>query len=644
MKRIFVVAGLCIAACQYQFDPEGSGCAADGACPSGYVCSAERVCRLANSAGDSGTSGGSGGGSTSGGSGGGSTSGGAGGGVADGGTDAGVACDCARPECAGQVCRASTGPCDRTEVCTAGACPTDRSADAGVLCAPATCQQSGLAGSRRCDGQGMCAPALVQSCGAYACDDVNDVCRASCSVDPHCASGQFCGTDGGCRLKLDNGIPCSAASQCVSGFCADGVCCNTVCAEGCDSCDEPGLSGTCSLVSRGASGALPCDGGFLCDGAQALCPVGCVADDECTSTSYCRNQQQCAPKKNNGEQCSAANQCASGFCADGVCCNTACDEGCDRCTTGTCTIVAAGVAGDRPSCTPYLCNGTSAACPQTCTSPANCVGAVACINAICGGRLGNGQSCAGRDAGDCGSGFCANGFCCDTECAGACDRCDVASGRGTCQLTPGASDAGCGTLRCGASSATCPTTCTTSADCISGYFCSGTTCMAQRLAGAMCSSAEQCAAGVCTAFYADTDGDGFGTPASATQRCGTMPPVGYSSATGDCCDQDQEARPGQQQFFQRARTGCGGYDFDCSGTPELEHTTAGAQCGTVQGDPCDRNCTSAGTPGWLTTLPPCGDAGLYFSGCTGGCVEDPPYCALACECSQQSATQAQRCR
>lgn len=636
MKRLFIGVAICIAACQYQFDPDGSGCAADGSCPSGYVCTAELVCRLAGSAGDSGTSGGSGGGS-SGGTAGGASS-------ADGGSDAGATCDCARPECAGQVCRASTGPCDRTEVCTAGVCPPDRAADAGVLCAPATCQSGSLAGTRRCDGQGVCAPPVILSCGLFSCDDVNDVCRSSCSVDPHCVSGHFCGADGGCRLKLDNGIPCSAANECVSGFCADGVCCNTACGESCDSCNEMGLEGICSLVSRGAQGTPPCDGGYLCDGAQRACPVGCVSDDECTGASYCLNQQRCAPKKVNGELCSAANQCASGFCADGVCCNTACDEGCDRCTTGTCTVVDGGTPGERPSCTPYLCNGTSASCPRSCSSSSECVGMAGCINLACGGKLGNGQSCAASDAGACASGFCADGVCCDTACGGPCDRCDLATGRGTCQLTPGAADAGCGTLRCGATSATCPTTCATSADCISGYFCSGTTCTPLRGAGAMCSSAEQCLAGVCTSFYLDTDGDGFGPPASATQRCGTTPPTGYATATGDCCDQDAEARPGQMQFFQRPRTGCGGYDFDCSGTAELERTTPGVQCGVVQGDPCDRGCTSSGTPGWLTPVPPCGDAGTYFTGCTGGCVEDPPYCAMACECSQLSASEPQRCR
>ncbi len=644
MKRTLVFIGVGIAACQYQFDPEGTGCASDGSCPTGYVCTAERVCRMASAMTDSGMGGGaSGGGLSGGGSAGGTVI------MVDGGADAGAGCDCARPECAGQVCRASTGPCDRTEVCTGGVCPSDRSADAGVLCAPSVCQQSSLSGSRRCDGAGVCAAPIVQSCGLYACDELNDVCRGSCSVDQHCAGGNFCNGDAGCRLKFDNGIPCTSASQCVSGFCADGVCCNTECGEGCDSCTQPTLVGTCSLVSRGASGTPSCDGGYLCDGASRRCPSGCQSDDECVGSSYCRNQQSCAAKKANGDLCSGANQCASGFCADGFCCNTACGEGCDSCTTGTCTIIGAGAAGERPSCAPYVCNGTAAACPQSCDGGAQCVGGVSCINGTCGGKLSNGQSCSDRDAGVCASSNCSDGVCCDTACSGACDRCDLPSGRGTCQFTPGQSDAGCGAFRCGASSASCPTTCMSTADCSAGFFCSGMTCVAKLTVGAVCSNAEQCVIGVCTAFYLDTDSDGFGPSASITQRCGTTAPSGYVSATGDCCDQDPDARPGQLQYFERERIGCGGYDFDCSGTPALERSTTGAECTTVQGDNCDRGCTapgapgSGGTPGWLNAVPTCGDAGFYFSGCTNSCGEDPP-CFFACQCFQTSLPELQRCR
>jgi hypothetical protein len=46
----------------------------------------------------------------------------------------------------------------------------------------------------------------------------------------------------------------------------------------------------------------------------------------------------------DGAACSAGSQCQSTFCADGICCNTACDQPFDTCDTpparGTCVAVA----------------------------------------------------------------------------------------------------------------------------------------------------------------------------------------------------------------------------------------------------------------------------------------------------------------
>jgi hypothetical protein len=48
--------------------------------------------------------------------------------------------------------------------------------------------------------------------------------------------------------------------------------------------------------------------------------------------------------KPNGADCTDPSPCASGFCVDGVCCNTACDDPLERCdgrVPGTCTSLAA---------------------------------------------------------------------------------------------------------------------------------------------------------------------------------------------------------------------------------------------------------------------------------------------------------------
>src|SRR5262245_61327427 len=47
-----------------------------------------------------------------------------------------------------------------------------------------------------------------------------------------------------------------------------------------------------------------------------------------------------------GMACSCGGECSSGFCAEGVCCNVACTEGCKTCTSssspGTCVMRATG--------------------------------------------------------------------------------------------------------------------------------------------------------------------------------------------------------------------------------------------------------------------------------------------------------------
>ena len=68
----------------------------------------------------------------------------------------------------------------------------------------------------------------------------------------------------------------------------------------------------------------------------------------------------------------------SGFCVDGVCCNSACVGGCNDCdlspaTAGACTVVPQGSTGANPSCLPDTCDGVSASCPAGCTSDAQCV-------------------------------------------------------------------------------------------------------------------------------------------------------------------------------------------------------------------------------------------------------------------------------
>jgi len=91
-------------------------------------------------------------------------------------------------------------------------------------------------------------------------------------------------------------------------------------------------------------------------------------------------------KNPNGTACTGANECQSGFCVNGYCCDSACGSACDACNLvnnqGSCKIMVDGAAGD-PSCTPYLCDGVQAACPQSCLINADCVNGTTCVGGVC---------------------------------------------------------------------------------------------------------------------------------------------------------------------------------------------------------------------------------------------------------------------
>jgi len=82
----------------------------------------------------------------------------------------------------------------------------------------------------------------------------------------------------------------------------------------------------------------------------------------------------------------------------------------------------------------------------------------------------------------------------------------------------------------------------------------------------------------CTQWFTDHDKDGFGDPNIRTvNTCGTAPPGTppgggqFVRQSGDCCDTDPNAKPGQPGDFVTPRGGgCPGpaFDYNCSGGEE----------------------------------------------------------------------------
>lgn len=195
--------------------------------------------------------------------------------------------------------------------------------------------------------------------------------RAIVSVSPYAAA--MYDTD-----LLGLGDTCAANNECDSSYCADSVCCDKACDGVCVGCGDP--AGSCVQYPRGTDPEAEC-GPYTCSGGGS-CLSSCVVDGDCMAAFYCNGQNACVQKKTNGAACAADSECLSGDCVDGYCCNSPCSASCDRCDSfgseGVCTLSQPGWPGE-PTCGNYLCNGTTAACPSSCTADADCA-----YPAVCG--------------------------------------------------------------------------------------------------------------------------------------------------------------------------------------------------------------------------------------------------------------------
>ena len=344
-----------------------------------------------------------------------------------------------------------------------------------------------------------------------------------------------------------SGVACGCDLECDSGKCVDGVCCSGACDGTCQACNVPGKMGACSPIPAGMAPVLAgqckrddvatcgsdgtcdgngacrrypdgtacekgmCDGAtikgakvcktgkceagantvcspFNCSAATSQCFDGCKEDSECAKGQQCKNGS--CGKKNLGAVCAGNTECDSGFCADGVCCNTTCNGACVSCnqlskmgecspvlkdqtdphkvckdegtascsTSGTCdgsggcakygptttcreakcegaNLLPASScdgkgscrAGNQVPCPPFSCVGN--ACKASCDSDNDCSGGNVCRNGTCGLR-GKGQLCTANA--QCGTTFCIDGVCCENACEGQCKFCASSQARGSC--------------------------------------------------------------------------------------------------------------------------------------------------------------------------------------------------------------------
>ncbi len=255
--------------------------------------------------------------------------------------------------------------------------------------------------------------------------------------------------------------------------------------------------GSFGLPSDAGTGAATDTGGSAAAGAQMGMAVGGArgAGGQVGSGGGLGGAAPGPDPISLGLSCEVGGDCQSGFCIDGVCCNSACQGSCRSCALpgalGTCALVPADAIDPRAacptdnpsscghdgacdgsghcglypagtscsgtscadgkltmaricngnggcvaaitfSCAPYTCDATGTQCGTSCTTADDCTNG-ACVTGTCGSHV---LTALCTTDSDCASGHCAQGACCASACAGPCFSCALPGAMGTCEPDP----------------------------------------------------------------------------------------------------------------------------------------------------------------------------------------------------------------
>lgn len=503
-------------------------------------------------------------------------------------------------------------PCGETGSCDGlGACAFFGD---GITCGEGLCVGETALLPRRCTGDGTCAEPVLVGCQGFRCDTDGQGCADTCTTDNGCQADHFCDVAGACVPRSGNGVSCLRDGQCGSGRCVDGVCCESSCAGSCQRCDTAGAAGQCRPVS-GEDGA--------CTG-QSTCVAGTC-------------------KRLPGQNCGLADQCASGRCVDGVCCESDCTGACETCVSGQCQPI---VSAPSDTCTgESWCDAAGECGPiagSACAGP--CPRGHVCVAGVCMLPAPLGTPCTDDNA--CVSGQCTDGVCCESACLGQCRRCRA---DGRCEYLPiGSEEVG----DCLASDETCGpggvcvgtlgSVCGSGSDCVSGHCVDGVCCNE-----ACDGTCESCMNGTCAGISGSPDLTcpapsmcfgrdqcvGLeGTPCVVNGEC-VSGHCAFANGVGICCDSACEgacetclgANPGQCEPVFSAEN-----DGRCENPDWCD---ANAECGPIEGSSCNPDCPL----GWVclagTCVRPAPDGTMCGSdqACVSGHCIDGVCCESRCD-------------
>ncbi len=413
--------------------------------------------------------------------------------------------DCVSGHCVDGVC------CDTS--CDGSCMACNVPSHVGTCYAVISASDDTCKGTKQCNEAGTCVNLNGQTCSQssdcltkHCIDGVccNSVCSGTCQAcnvtgsvgtcanvlsgemdTPTCPpsglSNYVCDGTGNCDKV--SGQVCSQNGECLTEYCVDNHCCTSSSCPS-DTCTANKLTHySCGTSGNCTPTTTTCPGNLQCNDAHTACLTACSKNSDCVS-GYCNNSGVCTAKRTNGEVCNQgflksssdtpASSCESGFCADGVCCNNACNGTCQSCVLaslqGTCSTVK--------EATDDTCNGT-----KKCDSSGTC-------------DLIDGQGCSSGT--ECYSTYCVDDHCCSTasctnQCTGNSLTVYTCGNSGQCTAAmPVTCD---GHLNCEDASK-CRTSCSSDSHCISGYYCNSGSCVPKNNTGS-CTADNQCSTGHC---------------------------------------------------------------------------------------------------------------------------------------------------
>jgi len=440
----------------------------------------------------------------------------------------------------------------------------------------------------------------------------------------------------------------------------------------------PGDSLSCYSGPEGTKGIGRCTGGIrICSptGAYGAC-IGEVLPvaEICINTidDNCNGQKDEGCTFPTGSLCTLGSECASSFCIDGHCCDTACSGLCESCDSGTCSPIVVGTDPANECTGTGTCGGVCDGARACMYPPANtdCGTCARCSgNGLCvpvGADTDPGNSCTTCRTCD-GIGACklvANGQDPQNDCSdqGPCGLDGMCNGSGACRyygvstiFAPASCNAGTniysypdtcsglgtvndgGTASCNpytCSTAICRTGCTQQSDCATGFFCdiSGTygqigVCLAKRTDGSACSNDTrdfECAGGYCN--------NGF---------CCT-------NSTGSCCAADANCSSLAQAATCDSTSTCSGYRVDATCSASVCQTAKVSDPSGCNGQICAAgSCSGTGGLSW-TPQSQCNISGTCKetsspTNCDDGALCTNDFCSPSSGCSHINNTVSRAC-